>query len=84
MPIPIDPDDLLWDHFGQYFLCVTCKACGHYGEVTPRDISRRFEGFELKLVSIIPHLGCTQCKARDCRVEKGFEERPRGWVKHPS
>ena len=83
MPLPADAISRLDDHFGQYVICVTCKACQHTGELDPAARARRY-GWKKLLASIVKNLRCAKCKQKQCTVEIAFDEKPRGWVSNPS
>ena len=82
MPLPFSTLSRLSDHFGQYTIFVTCLSCGHTSERSPADLAKRF-GWNTPNAWIEAHLTCKTCRAKHCKAEIAFDEKPRGWVKNP-
>ena len=82
--LPWNAIERLRDHFGDYVLVLTCRACGHQQELSPKQlVARCRRGWDEPLATIVSRLRC-RCGKKSVRVELGFNRKPRGWNKHPS
>ena len=74
----------LRDHFGDYVLVVTCRACRHSCELTPVQLAPRCRaGWDEPVANIIVRLRC-RCGKKQADVQIGFNHKPRGWTSNPS
>jgi hypothetical protein len=83
MPLPASTIDKLSDHAGAYVICVTCTRCKHEREMDPRSLANIL-GWKITLKQACMRLRCSQCQARQVKVEIAFNRKPRGWRSNPS
>jgi hypothetical protein len=82
--LPWNAIERLRDHFGDYVIVVTCRACKHSREVTPAFLARHCRGgWDEPLASIVTRFRC-RCGKKSVDVRLGFNRKPRGWSKNPS
>jgi hypothetical protein len=74
----------LRDHFGDYVLLVTCRACRHARELTPAQLAPRCRaGWDEPVANIVARFRCG-CGKKQVDVQIGFNHKPRGWTSNPS
>jgi hypothetical protein len=82
--LPWNAIERLRDHFGDYVIVVTCRACRHARELTPVFLARRCRaGWDEPIANLITRFRC-RCGHKSVDVQVGFNHKPRGWSKNPS
>ena len=82
--LPWNAIERLRDHFGDYVIVVTCRACNHSRDVTPAFLARHCRGgWDEPLANIVTRFRC-HCGSKCVDVQLGFNRKPRGWSKNPS
>jgi hypothetical protein len=82
--LPWNSIERLRDHFGDYVVVVTCRACRHSCELNPAQLAGRSRGgWDEPIANVVARLRC-RCGNRSVEVQLGFNRKPRGWSKNPS
>jgi len=82
--LPWNSIQKLRDHFGDYVIVVTCRACRHSREVAPAFLARHCRaGWDEPIANVVARLRC-RCGKKSVDVQLGFNRKPRGWSKNPS
>jgi hypothetical protein len=82
--LPWNAIERLRDHFGDYVVVVTCRACQHSAELSPALLaSCSRHGWDEPMASVVARLRC-RCGRKSMDVQLGFNRKPRGWSKNPS
>jgi hypothetical protein len=55
----------LSDAFGQYYMFLTCSACGHSRKATPHTFAN-LVGWDAQLDDVVKRLRCSKCGKRSC------------------
>ena len=82
--LPWNSIQKLRDHFGDYVIVVTCRACRHSREVAPAFLARHCRaGWDEPIANLVARFRC-RCGKKSVDVQLGFNRKPRGWSKNPS
>jgi hypothetical protein len=82
--LPWHSIERLRDHFGDYVVVITCRACRHSRELAPAFLARRCRGgWDEPMARVVERLRC-RCGGKSVEVQLGFNHKPRGWSKNPS
>jgi ribosomal protein S27AE len=80
MALPLGPSTRLSDH-PDALVELRCGACGHERDVRV-DALARVAGWNAPLAQRLERFRCSRCGARRVEIRFGYENKPRGWVKH--
>ncbi len=82
--LPWHSIERLRDHFGDYVVVITCRACRHSRELTPAFLAQQCRGgWDEPMARVVERLRC-RCGGKSVEVQLGFNHKPRGWSKNPS